>query len=1477
MTAQKEAETYQYPENAIAIVGAACRAPGADDLEELWQLVSRGDSRAVEVPTDRFDIRRSFKATLDPKWTSKQKFWGNFIDDPDKFDHAFFHVSPREAANMDPQQRILLEVAYQALDSSGYLRNHRRESGDHVGCFIGATFVEYLDNTAVHAPTAFTSTGTIRAFLSGKISYHFGWQGPSEVIDTACSSSLVAINRACKAIQSGESPMALAGGVNILTGIHNFLDLTKAGFLSSTGRCKPFDAAADGYCRGEGCGLVVLKPLKQAVAEGQHVLGVIPAVATNQGGLSPSITVPSSSAQKALYRRLLKDSTLEPEQITYVETHGTGTQVGDPLEIASVRQVFAGPSRSSDLYLGSLKANVGHAETAAGVQSLCKVLSMLMHNGLPPVANFKTLNPKIESLDADRIKIPTTTREWDVPFKAACVNSYGASGSNSALLCCQSTQSLEIFSETRAKEKSYPLIVSANCVESLHAVSDSLIRYLGSTNKERLNLADVTFTLAERRKRHPVRLVASVSTSLPPSTALQQTMNDSSKITIPERTKEVCLVFSGQSRRIVGLHEATYRAIPRLRRYIDECDAALVSLGFPSILPSIFSQEPASDVILLQCGTFAVQYACAMSWIDSGLQIGAVVGHSFGELTAMVVAGILSLDDGMRLIATRASLMEAKWGAERGTMLAIHTDKVQVQLLIEESALPLEIACFNSSTSQVVVSTEKNIADFESFLHSKEKGRLRFQRLDVSHGFHSIFTEPLLDDLEATARRLSFKEASIHFESSTHSEKSSVSYDRIREHTRDPVYFEDAILRIEKKYKSCVFIEAGIGSPITSMVKRAVARADQHSYVSLDSGSVEDPAAGFLSATLKLWTEGLEATYIPFLDPMEKGIRQVWLPPYQFQKNQHWLPNVDRAVEIMQRETTASLTVNGRGHLSEVPQLLYTRNTESDSPRKNFDVNVATKRFQAIVAGHAVRDRPLCPASMYMEFAVMALHQTGIDVQHNAIKFSSLEYSSPLGLGSNRNVEISVGKSETPSSWGFEVKSCSKNNPSGKPTTHASGIISIRKPGAGELWAYERLVANRVDQVPLAPGAELLQSNRAYGLFSRVVTYGSVLRGIESVTIAGNEALATIRVPISEADSGESTVATHFDAVSLDAFIQVVGLTINSSELNNLEEVFILSAIDQALTREDIDFRKTRNWTVYAIFNSQGERKVSGDVFVLNQKGELIATYLGCHFTRMSISVLEKLLDHSNYKDVSKEVSRPVKSTTPFDSDSQTSSEGEADLEASIHTDITLPSSDGDTSSDKRFESLKDTIAEFTGMQAGKIPEQSRIGEFGLDSLAATELADEIENIFGEGIPSQELLNESVSSLLDRLQAREPIPNPPKKTKESKHESGPTKTPISNVTRPVSESSPAGFKYDKLTAIIADNCGAPTNTIKLTQSLQSLGVDSLSSVELKASVEDEFQVEIESDQFSLESTVQDIVDFLGSKGLAIKNSKSSLV
>ena len=342
-----------YPPHSIAIVGMSGRFAGADDLDELWELLLSGKSMAQRAPTERLRLPTEGDH-------ARTEWWGNFLRNSTAFDHRFFKKSSREAIAWDPQQRILLEVVYEALESAGYFGAKSTKEPDDYGCYIGAVMNNYYDNVSCHPATAYATLGTSRCFLSGCMSHYFGWTGPSLTIDTACSSSLVAINTACRAIWSGECSRAIAGGTNVITSPFDYQNLKAAGFLSPSGQCKPFDADADGYCRGEGVGVVVLKPLEAATKENDNILGVIVGSSANQNQNLSHITVPCSASQTNLYDNVLNMAGAKPESVSYVEAHGTGTGVGDPVEYRSIRDAFGGPSRQSTLYFGSIKGNIGH-------------------------------------------------------------------------------------------------------------------------------------------------------------------------------------------------------------------------------------------------------------------------------------------------------------------------------------------------------------------------------------------------------------------------------------------------------------------------------------------------------------------------------------------------------------------------------------------------------------------------------------------------------------------------------------------------------------------------------------------------------------------------------------------------------------------------------------------------------------------------------------------------------------------------------------------------------------------------------------------------------------------------------------------------------------------------------------------------------------------------------------------------------------
>jgi acyl transferase domain-containing protein len=1391
--------TFQsFPSHAIAIVGAACRLPGANSLDDLWEIISQGQTRLEKLRTDRVPLRNSYRAWQDPKWVTEREFYGNFIDDVDAFDHAFFGISPREAKYMDPQQRLLLETAFEAMDSSGYLRYHERERGDPVGCFLGASYTEYLENTSAYSPTAFTATGTIRAFLSGRISYHFGWTGPSEVIDTACSASIVAIHRACQAIIAGECPIALAGGVNIITGVHNYFDLGKATFLSKTGQCKPFDDSGDGYCRADGVGLVVLKPLKQAVLDGDNIMGVIPAVATNQGGIgAPGITVPDGIAQRALYRRLLEKSGLQPDDITYVEAHGTGTQAGDPVEMGSIREVFGGPKRSSTLYIGSLKANIGHCETAAGVASLLKVLTMFRNRGIPPLQGFKRLNHKIPALEPHKIHIPTELLPWDTVSgrRVTCVSSFGASGSNSALLCSEwleESGSIKPNDSMDQPMQEFPVLLSAASPESLHRYVNGLADYISKHESAgTLTIGNLSFTLSQRRKHHRVRWSTATS-RLADLVDKLRSCTPQDFVQAPKAAKKVVLVFSGQSKTTIGLSPSALQENPRFKHHIQTCNDILKRLGCPDIVPALSQVEPIADPAILQCGTVAVQYACAQCFLDAGLNVDAIVGHSLGELAALAVSGALSLADALKVVYARAELIKAKWGSEGGTMMAIHADEETVRSIMEiaNSTLDydhdkLEIACHNSATSHVVVGKQTSIALAENTIQQDARYRgIKYQRLNVSHGFHSRFTEPLLQDLVHVGSTVEWKEPAIALETSTKSpvafsnKTSTRSY--IADHARKPVYFVDAVRRVEQRLGPCIWLEAGWNTPIVAMAKRAVANPAIHAF-----HPVVSPAA----AVAKLWLEDIPVAHWDFFAPQKSGLKHIWLPAYSFDRPKFWLEYVDRAIEEQKAAQSMKQANPVTPNCTTTQPLVSYRGSTGSSHQ--FCLHTTTERYTRIVQGHAVLQKPLCPASMYMEAAIMAMQQLGASAKGKTITFENVVFTKPLGCDDSIDVQLTLDRASTRTSedaWHYSVRSSS--NPK---VAHSEGDFSVNTSDSEntDLQLYEMLVGNQMAALQNDPNAERLKTATAYALFSRVVEYADILRGMSTITLGAKQAVAQVRVPKTSFSASESSVADFYDAITTDCFIQVLGLLINCNSGSSADgEIYVASKIGKMVV-SPTEFQTPQTWTVYAMFSPLDAKTSSGAVYVFSGDGKLTSYATNIQFVRIQAARLEHALESANRKvsastpirpglihnnaspavSLVKDVARPQHSTpaTP--------------IPPPLDNATTL-SSASDNGADRpqgnAAADLKSLISVYTGVPVEEMEANQNLSSMGLDSLASMELAEEIESKLGFKVGTDDILLGTVGSLLKlcSLANAEPVSDSCSESSDSTRDSaGESNTP----------------------------------------------------------------------------------------------------
>ncbi|KAI6485398.1 Type I Iterative PKS [Pyricularia oryzae] len=994
-----------YSKDDIAIVGMSAKVAGADSLEEFWDLLCAGKSQHVPVPRDRFGV---YDKTMLRTPDQSRRWFANLLSAPEEFDHRFFGKTPRESAAMDPQQRLMLQVAYQAVEQAGHLNS---SSSDRVGCFVGCSTCDYEQNVACHAPTAFSATGQLRAFAAGRVSHFFGWTGPSVTLDTACSSSAVAVHQACRAIVAGDCDAALAGGAFVMCGPQWFQDLGAASFLSPTGQCKPFDAAADGYCRGDGVAAVFLKRMDKALADGDEILGVIGATVVQQNRNSTPIVVPNESSLSDLFSTALDKAGVDASHVSVIEAHGTGTAVGDPAEYGAIRQVFGGSKRHTPLSLGSVKGTIGHTECTAGVISLIKVVLMMCKAKIPPQVSFNTINPSLKASPADMIDIQNTgsVKAWDVPNKVALVNSYGASGSNTCILVKQPPRAVKTRLAVNVEEsgdRQYPFWLSAHDEQALRRCAGALHKFISNLRDKPSagiappSLAKISASASRQRHRTLPRSLFTKASTLDELERKLQAFRDGVQPHADASTpapvhKPVILCFGGQVSTSVGLDRDVFDRTAILRKHLDEVDAVARAQGAGSIYPAIFQTTPLADPVQLQVALLALQYATARCWMDCGLEPASVVGHSFGEFAAACVTGVLSLRDTVRLVACRARLVRDRWGADRGRMLAVEADLADVRDAVAGSGGQAAVACYNGPRSFTLSGTTAAVEaiamdlDLKGRAASGASKSIKVKLLNVSHAFHSPLVESqLVEGLGRCAQTLTFSRQTIHMEKAVEFEAGDEGLDAtyFPSQMRNPVYFHHAVKRLADRYQStgAIFLEAGSASTITNMASRAlVGQPDGHfkfQPIAITSGGPATKSTkcwdGLVDATLNLWRAGAgPASQFWAHHPLQARSDPsppLLLPPYQFEPSRHWLDRLPLPGDLPGAagdEATHNASPSGL--------VCFDGLVDGDSDKIRFRVNNKHPRYKKLMDGHLMaRTAAVCPVFVQLDLVVQALSMT---------------------------------------------------------------------------------------------------------------------------------------------------------------------------------------------------------------------------------------------------------------------------------------------------------------------------------------------------------------------------------------------------------------------------------------------------------------------------------------------------------------------
>ncbi|MYG93533.1 MAG: SDR family NAD(P)-dependent oxidoreductase [Acidimicrobiia bacterium] len=1134
----------------IAVVGMACRFPGAYDLSAFWRLLEAGENAVTEgVPGS--GVGRIGELFQDPDVQNDACRFAGFIDNIDQFDASFFRISPVEAQLLDPQQRLMLEMSWQALEDAGIDPDQLR--GSRTGVYAGISSNDYRgliltdSATAEAAESLYSVSGTSYNTTIGRVAFALDLQGPAISVDTACSSSLTAVHQAVSGLQRGEADLALAGGVHAILSSRLFEMRGNAGMLAPDGRCKTFDAAANGYARGEGCGIMVLKRLSEAEADGDRIWGVIRGSALNQDGASTGLTVPNGEAQERVIQEALARAGVLSSQVDYVEAHGTGTPVGDPIELGAVAAAYC-TERDPDqpLLIGSVKTNVGHLEPAAGVAGMVKVLLSMKQGVIPPHLHFENPTPEI---DWDQVPLRVTSEPTPWPHNSdrasiAGVSGFGWSGTNAHVIVeayengdrqpaqpgeerwpvgpplpiAVSTAGKPLRSEedTSAAERPARLLpLSAKSDKALRELAQGYLQWLDDevNHSSGEMLADMAWTAAMGRSHYSYRTGVVFTDAESLRSKLEALMSADDQAPSSSAAPKLAFTYTGQGSQWVGMGETLYQSEPVVRAVLDRCEEVFRQERGTSLLAVMFGRPDAEgdldDPAWTQPAIYSLECALTALWSSLGVRPDVVVGHSLGEFAAAHTAGVLSLEDGLRFVTGRGKLMSEL--SEPGAMAAVFAPASEVAAAVKEQRAAsgdprLAIAADNGAHLMVSGPT----ADVEALLSRFEADDMRVQPLEGSAGYHSAMMDPISDDVEALVPGIAIAAPSITLVSSMTSqlleEGQTMDGEYWNRQIRQPVEYRRSVEVLAELEVEAV-IEVGPGAVLAPMTvlswPEQADSAEPNVVSSMKRPSDRTPApedgCGFLDAVVGAYQAGLDISFEAQFGGETR--RRISIPGYPFQRQRHWVEAPKR------RRSTAGHPVLGICHESPRGELQFETEMDASNP--------------AWLNDHRVYGQVITPGALYGTMAVSALaangsgrsstpmgRSTGILVVEEFQLHSPMVFAAPdADKGEEfegRQVQFVIDEADPNAPARFEIYS--RGSGEDGWTKHAEGLAHA---GAAPPDASDRVDLDNL-KVGLEPKdvSDFYRSRTSTG-----VELGSPFRTLRALWGAEGEAVGELSLP----------------------------------------------------------------------------------------------------------------------------------------------------------------------------------------------------------------------------------------------------------------------------------------------------------------------------------------------------------------------------